>query len=183
MPIAAPTVAQNRYNVNNPKLLLPVLSSEGAVVPGPNGVWGLSYAFQIFDQPVTIVASDFLDSTNADIVSVQTTPDGVNWQDLWVQTFPVRLLPQNSMVVITVPGTYRLARLGWGTLNPDELGTSKCSMIYGTLTHEPNVSMTPIRGGFGPAGLTGPAGVTGATGVTGSNGDTGVTGWCDGGDW
>ena len=55
MPISAPSVPQRRYNVNNPRTLLPVYDEQGTIVPGPGDVWGLSYSFSVLDRRGKVV--------------------------------------------------------------------------------------------------------------------------------
>lgn len=114
MPISKQTGFPNRYNAQNPQLKLPVLNEQGAEIPGDEGVYGLSFPFTVLEQPVTLVGSGFVDGVSPDIVIVQCSPDGVTWQDLWIHGFPIQLEASNSMVVLTVPGTYRLRRFGAG---------------------------------------------------------------------
>lgn len=141
---------------------------------------GRSYTdkFRVVDQPVTLWAAGLAAD---DVIAVQVTPDGTNWQDWYLHDLPVQLSVSNTLLAITVPGVYRLRKVT-GATNAVVTGSPW------TLTHEPKVPLVPetliVSGptgatgqdGLGTTGFTGPSGATGPTGDTGATGATGPTG-------
>lgn len=167
MPISNVVAPYGQYVVGNVLKILPILDDNGQLVYEVDGYVGLSYPFHVVDQPMTLVAADFRQfGLNDDVVLVQVTPDGETWQDLWLHGTQVKLSPENTLVHLSVPGMYRLARLGWFKPDPDNLpdeplGKATVCGWYGTLTHEPDVPMTPDVGAQGPQGAQGVQGVIG----------------------
>jgi hypothetical protein len=178
MPISNTTSPYGQHVVGNAKLLLPVLDAQGFVVPVVDGLVGVSYPFAVVDQPMTIVAGGFT-ANPTDILQVQVSPEGCTWQDLWIHGTAIQLTPHNSLIHISVPGTYRLVRPGWGVGTPvDPLWACTASGWYGTLTHEPALGLIPKVGSQGPQGLVGVQGPQGdpggPQGPQGAQGDIGV---------
>lgn len=166
MPITTIAVPYGQHVVGATRLLLPVLDQHGQPIVVIDNKVGISYPFQVVDQPMTLVATKFNDH-DSDYVQVQVSPDGVTWQDLWLHGTPIQLTRYNSMVHISIPGIFRLTRYGWGevgTITPSVYWTSTISGWYGTLTHEPALGMIPEVGPLGPQG---PMGETGQKGDKG----------------
>lgn len=140
--------------------------------------------FKVMSQPVIVTAAGLVTD---DVIAVQVTPDqGRTWQDWYLHDLPVQLTPLNVIVVITVPGIYRLRKVVGGV-------TAVVTGLPGTLTHEPRVPLIPetvivtgptgatgatgpVIGVTGPTGPTGPTGAPGTASATGATGPTGATG-------
>lgn len=134
-----------------------------------------SHRFVVVDQPFVLVGANL---SNTYPVQVQYSPDnGMSWQDWYMYGSPVQLTADNTMLVIKIPGTYRLRTLA----NPQPIVNGYAF----TMTHEPSdlplVNPTPFSiitetGPTGPRGATGVTGATGLKGATGATGSTGATG-------
>lgn len=149
-----------------------------------------SGSFDVMSQPVIVTAAGLITD---DVIAVQVTPDqGATWQDWYMHDQPIQLSSSNVVVVITVPGRYRLRKVFGAAL-------AVVTGLPGTLTHEPNVPLvsdtviitgptgatgatgntqfvTGPTGPQGPTGATGAPGTASATGATGPTGPTGATG-------
>lgn len=134
----------------------------------PNSPWVLftpytvgmySIPFEVRDQPVIIVAAGL---GMADEIALQVTPDATDttmrasakWADFYLHTTRIQLSGLNVMVVLRIPGTYRLRKI-------DSLPGVTVTAQPATLTHEPRVPLVlPAAGTQGPQG---PQGVPGAS--------------------
>jgi hypothetical protein len=115
MPIANTQAPYGQYVAGNVLRLLPVLDASGAIVTA-NGYVGLSFPFSVVDEPMTLAAAGFDPNPpipGNDVVNVEISPDGINWQPLWIHGTQVQLAADNSLILISVPGLYRLARAGY----------------------------------------------------------------------
>lgn len=162
MPI---TTSSKPYNVANQK----ESPSPWNMFPRADG-GDTTDKFRVVDQPVTVYAAGL---TGTDVIAVQLTPNGVDWQDWYLHDLPVQLSAFNTLLCITIPGTYRL-RKAVGASAAIVTGTP------GTLTHEPHIPLVPetliVSGPTGTTGLPGDPGNTGGTGFTGPTGASGATG-------
>jgi hypothetical protein len=126
-----------------------------------------SNPFTVRDNPIAIFA---VGMDVSDVIQVQITTDGVDWDDMSIHGQLVQISPTNNMLYIPVAGKYRLQRKGssagrivgeWHTLN---LGALTPMTIVGT------------AGPAGPAGAVGPAGPAGPAGPEGPEGPEGPMG-------
>jgi hypothetical protein len=126
-----------------------------------------SNPFTVRDSPIAIFA---VGMDVSDVIQVQITTDGVDWDDMSIHGQKVQVTPANNMLYIPVAGKYRLRRQGsgagrvtgeWHTLN---LGALTPMTIVGT------------AGPAGPAGPPGPQGPEGPMGPEGPQGPEGPPG-------
>jgi len=128
----------------------------------PNSPWVLftphtpglfSIKFEVQDQPVVIVAAKL---GSMDAIALQVTPDGgTTWADFIFHDVPIQLSGTNVLIMLRIPGFYRLRKL-----HPYTGVTVTAQPV--TMTHEPRVPLTlPASGAMGPQGPQGPQGPSG----------------------
>lgn len=126
-----------------------------------------SNPFTVHDKPIALFA---VGMAVGDVIQVQITADGADWDDMSIHGQLVQITPTNNMLYIPVAGKYRLKRSGstagkvvgeWHTLN---LGALTPMTTVGT------------AGPAGPAGPMGPAGPEGPQGPEGPEGPEGPQG-------
>jgi len=67
----------------------------------------VSHAFEVVDQPVVITAGGLKDD---DDIFLQVSPDGENFADFSLHGTQIRLTALNVVIVLRIPGTYRLMK-------------------------------------------------------------------------